>query len=169
MSSKTIIAIDPGVSGGIAIKDKDNHTVKVHKMPDTIYDLMNNFMIGTYDGGYINSDFVKGYGHLDFVCVIEQLNAGSQAQGFRKGVKSIWKQSENYTALLCALYSGNIKTIEVAPSKWMSKLSGKRPKDYRERKKWLKQHAQRLYPEQNVTLWNADALCLLHVSKEFID
>lgn len=147
-----ILAIDPGVNGGIALVIDGITTV--HKMPDSIYDIQDFFMDDpTYDSN---------------ICVIEQIHKGSAAQGPRKGVKQIWSQAQNYTALMCALYNANIKTIEVSPAKWMSKLPGTRPKEYKDRKKWLKEHAQRLFPEIKVTLWNADALCLMHVSKEFI-
>ncbi len=163
-----IITIDPGKSGAIVMSLGD--TVKVLKMPDTIYSI-NDLFSHTCDYFTSEDHLYNGFSTFDFdreICLIEQIRPMHNPKGAKKGVKQTWSQAENYTALLMALYANSIKTIEVPASKWMAKLPGSRPKEYKERKAWLKQHAQRLYPQQKVTLWNADALCLHHVSGEFI-
>lgn len=148
-----IIAIDPGKTGAIAIND--NGKESVFKMPENRYEIINFFKAYT---------FCK----KKPVCVIEQLHAGSVSQGPRKSSKTIWSQADNYATLMCALYSAGIKTIEVSPAKWMSKLPGTRPKEYKDRKSWLYQHSQRLYPTLKAPKYAADALCLLHVAGEFV-
>lgn len=151
--NKLIFAIDPGKTGAIAFKIDDVEDFV--KMPENRYEIINYFATAFPDVPRIKA-----------VAVIEQLHAGSVSQGPRKSSKTIWSQADNYATLMCALYAANIKTIEVSPSKWMGKLPGTRPKEYKDRKAWLHQHAQRLYPGLKSPKYAADALCLLHVSEE---
>jgi|11_taG_2_1085331.scaffolds.fasta_scaffold163674_1 hypothetical protein len=147
-----IIAIDPGKSGAIAISD--NGVPSFIKMPENRYEVIDYFQ-----------ELIK---NDRCIAVVEQLHAGSQVQGFKKGVKQIWSQAANYENILCALYAADIKCIEVSPQKWMSKISGVRPKEYKQRKSWLHEQAKKLYPELKSPKYAADALCLLHVSRKFI-
>lgn len=146
------IAIDPGKTGAIAVSDGG----KVHydKMPENMYEIQDYF-----------NEISK---FQECICVIERLHKGMQAQGPKKGVKQIWSQAENYTAILCALYNAEIKTIQVTPQKWMSKVNGVRPKEYDARKAWLHEQAKGMFPELKSPKYAADAICLLSVMKEFI-
>ena len=144
-----LIAIDPGQSGGIATLDVFNK-VQAHKMPDTVQGIQDFFKALDKD--------------LDVIqCYIEQLHAGSVAQGPRKSAKTIWSQASNYSALICGLYNSYIPVNEISPVKWMSLIKGhgQRPKDYPERKKWLKSYAVKRFPALKVTNYTADALALL--------
>ncbi len=147
------IAVDAGKTGAIAI-DWGNGKVTVDKMPENRYEVIDYFdELPTDD---------------DFVAIIEQLHCGSAAQGFKKGVKQIWSQAANYENLMCALYSADIKTIEVSPQKWMGKVNGTRPKEYKERKTWLHEQAKMVFPSLKSPKYAADALMLLHVSSHFL-
>lgn len=149
-----ILAIDPGKSGAIAMQDYKQASFV--KMPKNRYELIDFFRD-------VYRDF-EG----DCVAIVEQLHAGSQVQGFRKGAKQIWSSAANYESIMCALYAAGIKAIEVSPQKWMSKINGTRPKEYKERKAWLHEQAKMLYPALKSPKYAADALCLLHVSGEFV-
>ena len=144
-----IFAIDPGKTGAIA--KLENGVASFHKMPDNRYEIVNLFM--EYKGKKC-----KAY--------IEHLHAGVQAQGARKGVKQIWSQAANYEQLMTALYVAEIPTFEISASKWMSKLPGTRPKEYKERKAWLYEKALKFYPDIKPPKYAADAFCLLHVFTE---
>ena len=146
------IAVDPGKSGAIAVSDGG----KVHydKMPENMYEIQDYF-----------NEISK---FQECICVIERLHKGMAAQGPRKGVKAIWSQAENYTAILCALYNAEIKTIQVTPQNWMGKMNGQRPKEYGERKSWLHEHAKGLYPELKSPKYAADALCILSLMNHYI-
>lgn len=152
-----IIAIDPGKAGAIAMQDYKQTSFT--KMPENRYDLIDFFRD-------VYRDF-EG----DCVAIVEQLHAGSghrSGEKIPRGAKQIWSQAANYESIMCALYAAGIKTIEVSPQKWMSKVNGTRPKKYEERKAWLHEQAKMLYPTLKAPKYAADALCLLHVSENFI-
>jgi hypothetical protein len=152
------IAVDAGKTGAIAIRYEGGDVVVV-KMPENRYEIQDFFKN--------ISICIKRDGNKA-VAIIEQLHAGSAAQGFKKGVKQIWSQSANYSDLMCALYNAGIKTIEVSPQKWMGKVTGTRPKEYKERKSWLHEQAKMTFPDLKAPKYAADALMLLHVSSHFI-
>ena len=53
----------------------------------------------------------------------------------------------------------------VAPVVWMKKVVPDRSRDKQERKRQIKEKMQELYPDIKVTLWNADALGIMHYGK----
>ena len=136
-----ILAIDPGVSGGIAWEDGD--IIQVEPMPkemtaqaDMIRELALEFngikavmeKVGTYMPG----------------------NSGPAAVKFAR-------HCGNLEAIL---YCYGISTNQISPQKWMKAL-GPFPKDKKERKNAIKEKMSRLYPHLTVTLKTADALGLL--------
>ena len=147
------IAIDPGATGAIAIQTGNDITV--HKMPPSRIEVM-DFLYDLSSGE-------------DCIAIVEHLDAGSQAQGPKKGVKQIWGIAVNFELIMCALYAARIRTVLVKPAKWMDKVPGKRPKEYKDRKNWLYAHAKTTYPDVKFPKYAGDAVALLSVMKEFAD
>lgn len=149
-----LIAIDPGVNGGIVTKDTDDH-IYASKMPLTGPLLLHYF--ATFERAF------------DCQAIVEQLNAGSVSHGPRKSSKTIWTQAINYQCILDALWSAMIPVKTVTPAMWMRKVKGyKSGLAYKERKDWLKAYSMSRFPAIKVTGWNADALALYDVSGEFL-
>ncbi len=122
MAEIKFISADPGWSGAIVMLDSENN-LTVDKMPQTIYDIL---------------DYFKGLDIAhDCLCTIEKV-----ASMPGNGVKSVWRFSENATALKCSLYMNQISFQEVTPNTWMKKLGTAIPKDKKARKNKLKMLAQ---------------------------
>lgn len=143
---KTIIAIDPGASGGIAISGK---TIGAQGMPDDM-ELRD-----------IIAELGERAKHLhEVVCYLEQVGgyiAGNPAPG-----SAMFNFGDGYGYIRGCLAMAHIKTVLVRPQKWQAGIPGIGPKmKSAVRKRALKEHAARLYPNEKVTLKTADALCLL--------
>lgn len=170
---KTIIAIDPGASGGIAVRYGDG-TVDARKVPDTpkdTYDFLAAIQAGALDCGVrAYMEEVSGY-------------AGNSHPG-----SFMFRFGQTYGNLEGFLIALGIPFELVRPQKWMKALGippiGIQRGDYKglsaedaakkrkhitqtnnrlkaAHKNRLKERAQRLFPQIKVTLANADALLLL--------
>tara|TARA_R100000656_G_scaffold72820_2_gene54305 strand:+ start:34 stop:522 length:489 start_codon:yes stop_codon:yes gene_type:complete len=148
----TIIGIDPGAGGAVAVWDKG--ISKIHKCPKTttvMADVIKSAM---------NSENIFAY--------VEQVHAFPH-----DGRSSIFKFGKNYGEWLGILGAYRIETTLVSPQKWMkywqTKLNIKLPKDKPERKRNLKEIASH-YTDKKVTLYNADAILItmygLYVEQE---
>lgn len=152
---KTIIAIDPGVSGGIAWKDPKGRMCAV-AMSDTLADVRDLIA-----GLIVNKD--------ETVVLIEKLTGfipkGTSTSGFKMG--------QSYGFLQGAVMSQFIRLEEVRPQEWQARLGlgAKRQYEGREWKNHLKGVAQKLHPEvytwykgnlvvRPITLMTADALLI---------
>lgn len=155
-----LIAIDPGLSGGIVYTL--NEKIYAEKMPDTpkkIYDKMSaiTLMADGYEG-------VK--------CYIEK--TGSYRSG-NSGVAAA-KFARHCGNLESTLIALRVKYVEVTPKTWMDFFVGKISYDDKLslakkktiRKNIIKTRAQALYPELKVTLALSDALGILNyaINKE---
>jgi len=137
------IAIDPGVTGAIVWKDRDQEVVAV-KMPDTPKDILELLQDITREA-------------VDSFCWCERVG------GYRPGNSgpSSVKFATHVGHLQMALLAAEISHAYVTPSKWMTKVLGTVPKEKKLRKAAIKQRMQQLYPKVAVTLVNADALGIL--------
>lgn len=154
-----LIAIDPGMLGGVACSD--GGTVYVFEMPDTPMDIW-KLILSMKTG---NDDFA----------FIEQV--GSYMPG-NSGPAAV-KFARHCGALDAFLIAAGIKHDTVLPAKWEHWLIGKPnhpaipkhvqgkerkkilTKRKQERKNKIKMKVQSLYPELKVTLKTADALGIL--------
>jgi hypothetical protein len=143
---KTLIAIDPGASGGIALRDPHG-AVEVHKMPGTPRDILD----------LLDDLTIQDAKMADLQAVVE--NVG----GYRPGnsAPSAVKFARHCGHLDMALIASEIPHERVAPSVWMWAVLKTVPSDKTERKNAIKMEMQRLYPKIKVTLWSADALGML--------
>jgi len=137
-----VIAIDPGLSGGIAISEEDGRAWAV-SMPDTPADILHFLMDLTRDG--------------QVTCLME--NVGGTRPG--NSAKSARVFAVHQGHLEMALLAARIGVRKVTPSKWMNHLLSSLPADKTARKNAIKAKVQERFPVIKVTLATADALGIL--------
>jgi hypothetical protein len=145
-----IVAIDPGVNGGIALLDRDG-VVTVQKMPGTDIDVV-SFLVEV-------SNTAK-----EVDCYLEEppLYAGKNIPGSAIG-KLMWNTGVLYGAAVCLGW----KMHRVRPAIWQKAhtCGTKGELSSTAWKNKLKARAAELFPTVDVTLWNADALLILDAAK----
>ena len=145
-----IIGIDPGLHGGIAVYDAENGNIKVYKMPETFPDIFNLLTQINNENG----------GNQNLVAYLEDVGQGIPNQSSSATAKF----ARHNGHLEMALYAIGIRTEMVKPQKWQKSFSNTLGKssDY-EKREWknrLKALAQRLFPQEKVTLDTADAILI---------
>lgn len=150
-SKQTIIGIDPGASGAIAVYY--NGRIKVVKMPNDVREMEQyfNYIKSTYENVVVFIEKVQAYGKED------------DAPGKKFAIN---KMLANYQQVLTVVKLANFRYIEVYPVSWQSTLGLKLPKSEgeeskTERKNRYKIYAQNCFPELKVNLNTCDALCLI--------
>lgn len=149
-SRRYILGIDPGQSGGIVLIDTVSGEVRAEKMPETFPDIHDFLMeLRSSCGGSVT---MKAY--------LENVGHGMPGQSSAATAKF----ARHNGHLEMALYSLGIPTEMVTPQKWMKFYSNSLGKSTgMEKKEWknrLKGEAQRLFPNEKVTLCVADALLI---------
>jgi hypothetical protein len=144
----TIIGIDPGAGGAMAVWNKG--ISKIYKCPkdtEVMADIVKESL-------YINK--TKNIGEV--FAYMELVHAMPH-----DGRSSLFKFGTNYGKWLGILGAYKVPTTLVSPQKWMKywkdKLNIKLPKDKPERKRALKEIASH-YTDKKVTLYNADAILI---------
>lgn len=143
-----LIAVDPGVNGAFVWSESGR--VHVVKMPPTASDI---------------ADLIRS---LAIKSSMVELHLENPSKGGWGPVSSdtIGKLFEQIGGIR---YSGLVigwKVNLVAPQTWQSKIGVKKDKGESKTsfKNRLKQKAEELFPDHPVTLWNADALLIYHLS-----
>ncbi|MFZ4705568.1 MAG: hypothetical protein ACOYMF_06115 [Bacteroidales bacterium] len=153
---KTIIGIDPGASGGIAvwriIRDCSVNGLTAQittvKMPKEFRDMV-EYLKNTAD---INP------GHT--IAFIEKVQVRPDDTGGKQ--YGIAKMLANYGSLKNALEQAGIPYIMVHPMSWQSYLNLRTTGESKtERKNRYKEVAQKHYPIIKCNLWNSDALLMV--------
>lgn len=152
--NQNYIAIDPGISGGIAYVDTDG-SVHALPMPDTLHDLDTQLHILCV--GQLAVPFDQATVFLEELPKFAgKMSGSSMATMFR-----------NYGRIegLLAAYGARIEYLP--PRKWQQCLGLGDKKTHGPRwKAHLKGRAQALYPNLSVTLKTADALLILEAGKK---
>lgn len=154
MRVNCVIGIDPGKQGGIAIWCRGVPT-KVAKMPEDMADLRD--MLAYYAENYCPVVFV------------EKLNL--HRDDFAEGGKvfRLQKLLENFAELKAVIAVSGVPYILVHPMTWQSRLKLRErgsEESKEERKRRYVGIAAELYPDvRRVTLWNADALLIMHFGR----
>ena len=146
MRVDTIIGIDPGKTGGIAIKFRNQY--KVHKMPDSLLKIDEMLK------------FYKGIGSV--LVILEQIRLHFTSDIAK--VNRMQKMFAQYEQLKTLLVMNDIPFIEVGPTKWQSYLGLRtkriRKMDRTERKRAYRDAIQSWWPEKlNIDV--ADSVCLM--------
>lgn len=154
----TIIAIDPGSSnGGIAVYS--GGIVEAVRVPDTPIKLQEYLL-----------EKKKMYENITvFIEKVQPFVSDSDQKGKRFRIQ---KLLANYRELVTVIQLCRIKYVEVPPITWQTTLELKwKPKpEQQERKRRYKRYAQRCFPSLNkVTLYTADALCIVQFALVKID
>lgn len=140
---KPILAIDPGASGGIAVRSADC-TITAQPMPDG--------MTAQIDA--LRETVAQ---HPGITAIVERV--GYWMPGDHPN--SACKFARHCGQLEAALYTLGIPIRQVLPRKWMETVCGTLPKDKTQRKRAIKEEMQRRHPHLTVTLATADAIGLL--------
>lgn len=149
-----IIAIDPGKSGGIAFESETGKVLSF-SMPETDGDVVSLF-----------DDIPEAYclPQEQITVVIEKVGgfAGTGQPG-----SAMFKFGENCGFIRGVVMSHRWRVEMVTPQAWMKALSlgtksGMSKTDWKNK---LKGEAQRLFPDQKVTLKTSDALLILEYAR----
>lgn len=160
-----VIGIDPGSNGGLAIF-VPGQNAKVVKMPKDVTELRDFFVY--YAENYKPVVFLEKLSvRPDDVAV--QDNRAAMGKLYR-----IQRMMANYEHLKATIEMAGVPYVMVHPGKWTAYLGLRLirkngPKETKqERKNRYKEFAKKNYPGINVTLWNADALNILHFGRKVL-
>lgn len=148
-----IIGIDPGAQGGIATW-RPNQNVKTIRMPKDLQELRE----------YLQ--YIKSISRSPIVFLEKmQLRADDIKDNPGKAFR-IQQLLMNYQRLKDFIEVEGIPYVLVHPISWQSYLKlRKQSEDKTDRKNRYKEAAQHYYPEVKATLWNADAVLLMHFGR----
>lgn len=157
-----IIGIDPGASGGLAMWTP-NSDVKIAKMPKDLMDLRAYF------------EYAKEIAKNPIVFVekvqmrpddILPASSPDEHKANMGKAYRIQKMLEGFQKLKTIIEFADIPYIQVHPMSWQSYLHlRKKGEDKKDRKNRYKAAASEYYPKIKATLWNSDALLLLHFGR----
>jgi hypothetical protein len=136
------IAIDPGASGGIAVRDHDG-TVTTYKMPKEHSEIVH---------------ILRGHTGPNTTVIIEEV---PKFCGRALPASSIFVMAQNHGVLIGAVLALGFTLRRVPPKEWQKSLGTSKKAHGDAWKRFLKARAQELFPEQDVTLATADALLML--------
>lgn len=150
---KTILTIDPGASGGLAVKYGDAQVYAV-PMPATEGDLLEWLRFAT-----------KAAGETSDTCIAYlEAQQGVMGPGMRVSSSAMFTFGRGYGFLLGALMALEWSVVLVRPQEWQKALSLGTKAGAGGKTEWknkLKAEAQRRFPHLKVTLKTADALLLM--------
>ena len=157
-----VIGIDPGANGGIAIY-RPGRPVVVVKMPCDMNILFS---------------YLKGLMEMCSPLVfLEKLTVRADdvqftSEGVNMGkLYRIQKMIANYEQLRSTLTICEIPFVLVHPMKWQNGLNVRikgRHEEKADRKRRYRDIAGQLYPAIRATLWNADALLIMHYGRHVL-
>ena len=155
-----VMGIDPGSNGGIAIFIPGMRT-KAIKMPKDNSDLAAIFEY-----------YAENYKPIIFLEKLsvrpDDVAVGADGKPNMGKIFRIQKMMANFEHLKALIETSGIPYVMVHPRKWMCYLNlvQKGVKEEKaERKRRYASKAGELYPGVKVTLWNADALLIMHFAR----
>lgn len=149
----TLIAIDPGLSGGIAFQ-RDVQSAHAAPMPATEGDLV-EFLRALADD------------HSHTLAFVEEVGG---YVGKAQPASSAFKFGRNFGFILGVLQAMRIRLEFVRPQRWQKSFALGSASGCASKTEWknkLKACAQRLYPHLKPTLATADALLILDYARRF--
>lgn len=152
-----VIGIDPGAQGGLAVFIPGQR-VKTVKMPKEVRDLR---------------DFFEYYAdNFKPIVFLEKLSVRPDDIKDNPGkIYRIQRMLANFEHLKAIMESEGVPYVLVHPMSWQTRL-GLRVKGQHEekaaRKKRYRATAERLYPAVKTTLWNSDALLIMHFGRKVL-
>jgi hypothetical protein len=152
---KTILAIDPGANGGIAVQEGSAKPY-AFAMPDTDGDLVSELKAIT--------DRARQE-QRECIAFIEQLSGFVQVA---VPGHTMFKMGRNVGVALGALQAFGFRIEMITPQKWTKHFSVGTASACQSKTEWknkLKAEAQRRFPDAKVTLKTSDALLMLEYGK----
>lgn len=154
-----VIAIDPGASNGGICVYRPGYKLECVRMPKDLRQLR-DFI-----------EYYKGFTHP--IVFVEKLSIRPDdmvtSTGENRGkVFRIQKMLANFEQIKTVLDVLDVPFVLVHPIKWQSGLKLRIKGAHEEksaRKARYKQVAKELYPLTNVTLWNSDAILIMHYGR----
>ena len=149
---KLFVGIDPGMNGGIAFikPEMENDYARAVRCPKTAYE-----MAGILEAG------IGETSAEDVILFIEHVwsfPGDGRVSAFRFGYNyGLWKG---------IAASNELEVYNVAPRRWQGTFPIPDKLHGRERKKWLKEHAESLYPNIKVTFNVGDAILIASYGKD---
>lgn len=155
-----VIGIDPGANGGIAIY-VPGEKPKVIKMPKEISEL-----------AYLFEHYKENYRPIIFLEKLsvrpDDVGVGPDGKPNMGKIYRIQKLMANFEHLKALIETAGIPYAMVHPMTWQTKLKLRTrgvQEEKAERKRRYAEFAQSQYENVKVTLWNADALLLMHFGR----
>lgn len=140
-----LITIDCGVSGGIVVQNLDK-SLEVYKLKHSYRELTHQFLTHSFGVAFVETQSLRK---------IDTLTGRWH---------NIHKLCLHHQRIQDSLEQCDIKHFDLTAKEWQKPLSLK-SKNYRDRKKELKQIAIDKFPTYKVTNWNCDCLLMMDYIK----
>lgn len=154
-----VIGIDPGAYGGLAVFIPGN-TVKAVKMPKDLMDLRDFFAY-----------YAETYKPIIFLEKLtvrpDDITPDASGKANMGKLYRIQRMMANFEHLKALIETAGIPYVMVHPLSWQTKLKLRvkgQKEEKADRKRRYQEKAGSLYPVK-VTLWNADALLIMHFGR----
>lgn len=149
---RIFIGCDPGQAGGFVVIDEDQKVMEVFKTPDNRVEFISKLV--DIKDKYPSAFLIKERVHSQPV----------------HGGKSNFTFGYNIGVLETCLTMSKIPFQDITPQTWMKMYMLKKEKGEPQTswKNRLKARAQELFPDQKVTLWNADAFLIAEFCRRYI-
>lgn len=165
LTRTTVIGIDPGKNGGIAVLN-GNRAVYCQAMPDTYKDIFDLFMQLTPPPVQSMADYNR---KRDVTVYMEKVHAGP-----KMGSSAAFKFGEGCGALRMAVVAAGLRLELISPQAWQKHhgllVSGRGlgQKDT-DKKNRNKARAQELFPDLKITHSIADALLIAEYGRQVVN
>lgn len=155
-----VIGVDPGAGGGLSVFIPGT-IVKTVKMPKELSDLRDFF-----------SYYAENYKPIVFLEKLSVRPDDIQADGGKTNMGKLYrvqKMMANYEHLKALIETSGVPYVLTHPMTWQTKLQLRGRNGYVEakadRKRRYQEKAGSLYPGVKTTLWNSDAILLMHFGR----
>ena len=154
-----VIGVDPGAAGGLSVFIPGQN-VKAVKMPKDVTELRDFFAY-----------YAENYRPIVFLEKLSVRPDDVATEGGKANMGKLYriqKLMANYEHLKAIIETTGLPYIMVHPMTWQTKLKLRERGKHEEkadRKRRYQEHAGQLYPGIKVTLWNADALLIMHFGR----
>lgn len=155
------LAIDPGINGAAAWMTPTGQTgTAPFSSPAEFLATLSLFKAKCVGADGLMSS-------RDFVCLVEQVGGYT---GKAQPASSAFKFGQNFGFIIGSLMALQIPFLTVAPTRWQKHypVPTKSSVNYSKHKRELRDIAAKLFPNEKVTLKNADAFLLLHYSFTYL-
>ena len=155
-----VIGVDPGAAGGLSVFIPGQN-VRVVKMPKDLTELRDFFAY--YSENYRPVVFLEKLSVRPDDVVATDGGKANMGKLFR-----IQKLMANYEHLKAIIETTGIPFIMVHPMRWQTALNLRvrgQHEEKADRKRRYKETSAQLYPGVVVTMWNADALLIMHFGR----